>query len=274
MSNFSGSRLYQHKAASNVKHVSIHASLLYTSSVNELVKPLNISKPVCCSNATKCYVCNTGSVGQFIKPFDVSKPVCADNATERNVCNTSNVSQLVKLLNVSKTVCSSNVAKCNICKVGSVSQLAKSSIVSNPVCSNSVAKRSVSIRFQKRIVFQLVKTFNVTESVCSSNASNSVICNSTCNLVSNFASDFQSVKLVRKFFDVNPKCLHWNLYVTYLFDRHNIFLFCIYKVTGECINIFHQRKIKSNISKIYITLDINASFLVIFFVIFSIFKQS
>ena len=157
MSNFSGSRLYQHKAASNVKHVSIHASLLYTSSVTELVKPLNISKPVCCSNASKCYVCNTGSVSQFIKPFNVSKPVCADNATKRNVCNTSNVSRLVKLLNVSKTVCSSNVAKYNICKVSSVSQLAKSSIVSNPVCSNSVAKCNVSNTSKNVLFFNLSK---------------------------------------------------------------------------------------------------------------------
>ena len=140
-----------------VKHISIHASLLYTSSVNELVKPLNISKPVCWSNATKCYFCNTGSVSQFIKPFNVSKPVCVDNATERNVCNTSDVSQLVQLLNVSKTVCSSNVAKCNICKVSSVSQIAKSSVVSNSVCSNSVAKRNVSNTSKNVLFFNLSK---------------------------------------------------------------------------------------------------------------------
>ena len=35
-------------------------------------------------------------------------------------------------------------------------------------------------------------------------------------------------------------------YITYLFDRDNRFLFCNYKVTGECINIFHQRKNESN----------------------------
>ena len=54
-------------------------------------------------------------------------------------------------------------------------------------------------------ISQLIKTFNVTKSVCSSNASNSVICNSTSKPVSNFASDCQSVKPVRKLIDVNRK---------------------------------------------------------------------
>ena len=36
--------------------------------------------------------------------------------------------------------------------------------------------------------------------------------------------------------------LNNDFYVVYLFDRDNRFLFCNYKVTGECINIFHQRK--------------------------------
>ena len=60
-------------------------------------------------------------------------------------------------------------------------------------------------------ISQLIKTFNVTKSVCSSNASNSVICNSTCKPVSNFASDCQSVKPVRKLIDVNRKRPHERL---------------------------------------------------------------
>ena len=61
--------------------------------------------------------------------------------------------------------------------------------------------------------------------------------------------------------------------ITYLFDRENRFLFCYYKVTGECINIFHQRKNKSNMSKNSIASDNNAFFLVIFFAIFRVFNR-
>ena len=53
----------------------------------------------------------------------------------------------------------------------------------------------------------------------------------------------------------------------------NRFLFFNYKVTGECINIFHQRKNKSNMSKNSIASDNNAFFLVIFFVIFRVFNR-
>ena len=60
-------------------------------------------------------------------------------------------------------------------------------------------------------ISQLVKTINVTKSVCSSNAINSVICNSTCKPVSNFVSDCQSVKLVRKLSDANQKHTHEQL---------------------------------------------------------------
>ena len=67
--------------------------------------------------------------------------------------------------------------------------------------------------------------------------------------------------------------LNNNFYITYLFDRGNRFLFCNYKVTGECINTFHQRKNKSNISKISITSDNNAFFLVIVFAIFRVFNR-
>ena len=47
---------------------------------------------------------------------------------------------------------------------------------------------------------------------------------------------------------------------TYLLDIDHRHLFCNYKVTGECINIFLQRKIKSNISKMSTTSDYNAFF--------------
>ena len=76
-------------------------------------------------------------------------------------------------------------------------------------------------------------------------------------------------------FNVNSvtNILNNDFYITYLFDRDNRFLFCSYKVTGECINMFHQRKNKSNISKNSIASDNNAFFLVIFFVIFRVFKR-
>ena len=51
----------------------------------------------------------------------------------------------------------------------------------------------------------------LTKSVCSSNASNSVICNSTCKPAFNFVSDCQSVKPVRKIIDVNRKYPHERL---------------------------------------------------------------
>ena len=55
-------------------------------------------------------------------------------------------------------------------------------------------------------------------------------------------------------FDVNSvtNIIDNDFYITYLFDRDNRFLFCNYKVTGECINIFHQIKNKSNTPKISI----------------------
>ena len=76
-------------------------------------------------------------------------------------------------------------------------------------------------------------------------------------------------------FNVNSvtNILNNDFNITYLFDRDNRFLFCNYKVTGESINIFHQRKNKSNMSKISIASDNNAFFLVIFFVIFRVFNR-
>ena len=71
----------------------------------------------------------------------------------------------------------------------------------------------------------------------------------------------------------NTDILNNDFYITYLFDRDNRFLFSSYKVTGECINIFHQRKNKSNMSKISITSDNNAFFLVIIFFIFRVFNR-
>ena len=98
MSNFNGSRLYQCKEASNVKHVSVHVSPVYISSISELFKPLNVSEPVCSSNTTKCNFCNASSASQLIKPFNFSKRVCSSNTNKHNVCNTSSVSQLVNPL--------------------------------------------------------------------------------------------------------------------------------------------------------------------------------
>ena len=57
----------------------------------------------------------------------------------------------------------------------------------------------------------MVKTFNFTRFVCSSKTINSVICNSTCEPVSNFVSDFQSVKPVHKLIDVKRKRPHERL---------------------------------------------------------------
>ena len=39
-----------------------------TSTVSQLIKPWNVSKPVCSNKATKCNICNTSSVSQFTKP--------------------------------------------------------------------------------------------------------------------------------------------------------------------------------------------------------------
>ena len=67
--------------------------------------------------------------------------------------------------------------------------------------------------------------------------------------------------------------LNDDFYITFIFNRNNRFLFCNYQVTGECINIFHQGKRKSNMSKISITLDNNAFFLVEVLVIFRVFMR-
>ena len=109
LSNVSESRLYQRKPASNVKLVSVHVNLVYASRVSELVKPLNIRKPVCSSKATKSNVCNASSVSKLIKPSNVSKTVCYNNTTGLIVCKVSSVSQLVKPSTVSKPVLSNNL---------------------------------------------------------------------------------------------------------------------------------------------------------------------
>ena len=57
-----------------------------------------------------------------------------------------------------------------------------------------------------------------------------------------------------------------DFYIAYLFDRDNRFLFFNYKVAGQCINIFHQRKF-------LIISDNNDFFLVIIFVIFRVFNR-
>ena len=227
LSNVSESRLYQHKPTSNVKLVSVHVSPVYASSVSELVKPLNNSKPVCSSNATQCNVCNASSVSQLIKPLHVSKPVCSSKATKCNVCNASSVSKLIKPLNVSKPVLSSNV--CNVCNVSCYSQL--------------------------------VKTFNVTKSVCSSNASNSVICNSTCKPASNYFSDCRSVKPARKLNGVKRKCPHERLVnnknirqydFTKSFSAANILMMFIYFYELVLLfSIFHQNFCNNNVNNFF-----------------------
>ena len=95
MSNISESRLHQRKPASNVKLVSVHVRLLYASSVSELLKPLNGSKSVCSSNATKRHVCNASNVSQRVKPLNISKTV---QLKQLNVTSVSPV-MLVNSLN-------------------------------------------------------------------------------------------------------------------------------------------------------------------------------
>ena len=78
--------------------------------------------------------------------------------------------------------------------------------VSKPVLSTNVCNvRNVSS------ICQLIKIINVTKSVCSSNAINSVLCNSTCKPASKFVSDCHSVKPVSKLIDVNQKRPHEQL---------------------------------------------------------------
>ena len=172
-------RLYQRKPGNNMKHVSVHVSVIYARSVSELINPLNVRKPVCSSKTTESNTCNVSSPGQFLKPL--------------NVCNTSSLSQLDKPLNVSEPVCSNNATEHNICKFSSLRKLVKPSNVSRPAFFSNVAKYNVR---NGNSVSQLVKLFNVGKPVCSSNASNLVICNSTYKPASKFFSDCQSVKSV------------------------------------------------------------------------------
>ena len=59
-----------------MKHVSVHVSPFWATGASELVKPLNISKPGCYSNATKRNVCNTSSVSKLIKSLNLSNSTC------------------------------------------------------------------------------------------------------------------------------------------------------------------------------------------------------
>ena len=154
----SATRSYQRKPGNNMKHVSVHVSVIYVRSVSKLINPLNVRKPVCSSKTTESNACNASSPGQFLKPL--------------NVCNTSSVSQLDESLNVSEPVCSNNATEHNICKFSSLSKLVKPSNVGRPVCSSNVTKYNVC---NGNSVCQLVKLFNVSKPVCSSNAGNPVI---------------------------------------------------------------------------------------------------
>ena len=78
----------------------------------------------------------------------------------------------------------------NVCKVSNVSQLVNHQLL-------------VNLSFL--IMSVIVKTFNVTKTVCSSNTNNSAISSSTCKSVSNFVSDCQPVKPAHEFIDVNQK---------------------------------------------------------------------
>ena len=83
LSNVSESRLHQRKPGSNVKLVSVDVSPVCASSVSELIKQLNIGKPVCSGNATKRNVCNASSIIQLIKkPLNVRKSVCSSKTTK------------------------------------------------------------------------------------------------------------------------------------------------------------------------------------------------
>ena len=92
------------------------------------------------------------------------------------------------------------------------------------------------------------------------------------NLVSLFMNIF-FINSIFCMFNENSvtNILNDDFYITFIFNRNNRLLFCNYQVTGECINIFHQGKRKSNMSKISITLDNNAFFLVKVLVIFRVF---
>ena len=105
-----------------------------------------------------------------------------------------------------KLLVPNNTTGGNVCKVSSVSQLIKPSTVSKSVLSNNVCSVCNVIS-----ISQLVKTINVTKSVFSINASNSVICNSTCKPVPNLVSDCQSVKPAYKFINMNWKRFHEGL---------------------------------------------------------------
>ena len=169
LSNVSESSLHQRKSATNVKLVSVHVSPAYSSSISELVKPLNNNKPVCSSSATQCNVCNASSVSQLIKPLNVSKPVCSSKATKPNVCNASSVSKFTKPLNVSIPLCPSKATKRNVCNASSVSELIKPLNVSKTVFSNSTTGLNVC---KVSSVSQLVKPSTVSKPVLSNNACN------------------------------------------------------------------------------------------------------
>ena len=105
--------------------------------------------------------------------------------------------------------------------------------------------------------------------------------NVLCSLVHFYQSSFSFYKysfFINSIFYISnvnsvTNILTNDFYITYLFDRDNRFLFCCYKVTGECINILHQRKNKSNMSKISTPSDNNAFFLAIGLVIFRVFNR-
>ena len=332
LSNVSESRLYQRKPGSNVKLVSVHVSPVYASSVSELVKPLNYSKPVCSSNATQRNVCNYSSVIQLTKPLNISKPVLFNNVC--NVRNVSCYSQLVKTFNVTKSVCSSNASNSVICNstCRSVSNYFSDCQSVKPARKLNGVKRkrpherlvnnknsrqhdfttslsAVNISMMSIYFYELVLLFFIFHhNFCNNNVDNFfkgyVRCNDfstndflTSNSVAifNISHKHVSTSSIRFYhfsfsfyeysffinsvfyniFNVNSvtNILNNDFYITYLFDRDNRFLFCSYKVTGECMNIFHQRKNKSNMSKISIASDNNAFFLVIFFVIFRVFNR-
>ena len=129
-------------------------------------------------------------------------------------------------------------------------------------CNNFSANDFLT--FNSVVIFNIPNKYVSTSSICFHHFSFSF-----------YEYSFFIYSVFYNIFNVNTvtNILNNDFYITYLFDRDNRFLFCNYKVTRECINIFDQRKNKSNMSKNSIAWDNNAFFLVIFFVIFRDFNR-
>ena len=242
------------------------------SSVSQLVKPSTVSKPVLSNNIRN--VLKVNSISQLVKTFNVTKTVCSSNANNSVICSSTckpvsnfvsdcqSVKPARERIDVNQKrpceqlVNNKNSRQHDFTKPFSAMNILLMSIYFYEfvllffIFHHNFCNDNVDIFFKAyvRCYNFSTKKFLMSNSVAIFNIPNKDVLSSSIHFYQFSFSFYEYSFLINSvFYNIfNVKSvtniLNNDFYVIYLFDRDNRFLFCNYKVTGECINIFHQRK--------------------------------